>query len=403
MSDRDSFRQQVRDALHHLYDYPYLETHPLALRYWPEERVEGPSRAHRLNRLLLESIEELNPPGETVTDRSRARFYYLLVYRYVEERPLPDILRELGYSRSQFFREQQKAITMLASILWDKLRAPAPSPAHSEALLEAEADRVLAQREAVSPAQVVPGVLELVGHLAKRHGVTLECELAPDLPHIYGSRTVLRQVLLKALSNVISQPDTRRVRLRMYCEGSRLVTELITIPGTPQTRSGSAAPYREAELESVRRLVEMMGGRWRGVQIKAGEHVYSFDFPVDRGKTLLVVEDNEGIVRVFEGYLAGRGYRVIGAATGQEALRLARELSPAAITLDIMMPNQDGWEILQALKSDPATRSIPVIICSVLEDPELARSLGAAAYLQKPISQATLLDALSRLPDTRYG
>ena len=78
--------------------------------------------------------------------------------------------------------------------------------------------------------------------------------------------------------------------------------------------------------------------------------------------------------------------------------RLAREVLPAAITLDIMMPNQDGWEILQALKSDPATRSIPVIICSVLEDPELAHSLGAAAYLQKPISQAALLDVLGELP-----
>jgi len=130
---------------------------------------------------------------------------------------------------------------------------------------------------------------------------------------------------------------------------------------------------------------------------------YSFDFPVDRGKTLLVVEDNEGIVRVFEGYLASYGYQVVGATTGDEALMLARELSPAAITLDIMMPNQDGWEILQALKSDPVTRSIPVIICSVLEDPELAHSLGAAAYLQKPITQTALLEVLSGLPEASYG
>jgi CheY-like chemotaxis protein len=119
--------------------------------------------------------------------------------------------------------------------------------------------------------------------------------------------------------------------------------------------------------------------------------------PVD-GKVLLAIEDNEGIVRVFQGYLATYGYVVMGATSGDEALRLAREVSPIAITLDIMMPTQDGWEILQVLKSDPATRSIPVIICSVLEDPQLARSLGAVAYLQKPISQADLLDVLSRLP-----
>ena len=142
----------------------------------------------------------------------------------------------------------------------------------------------------------------------------------------------------------------------------------------------------------------MMGGHWRGIEINSGEYICRFDFPVESEKVLLAIEDNEGIVRVFQSYLASYGYLVIGAMAGDEALKLAREVLPAAITLDIMMPNQDGWEILQALKSDPATRSIPVIICSVLEDPELAHSLGAAVYLQKPISQAALLDVLGELP-----
>jgi len=405
VADHDDFRRQVRDALHHLYDYHYLENHPLALQYWPEEKTEGPGRAHRFNRLLLESIEELNPPGEVVADRSRARFYSILVSRYVEERPLPEILRELGYSRSQFFREQQKAITMLASILREKLRSQVPSPAWSASLLEAEADRVLSRREAVDPAQVLPGVLELVSHLAGRRGVSLVCDLVTGLPRIYGSRTVLRQVLLKGLSDLISQPDTRQVCIHMHCVRERLVTELIarTDAPAPRDRSGKAAPCLWPNLEPVRRLVEAMGGHWLGIRVGSGMCTYSFDFPVDRGKTLLVVEDNEGIVRVFEGYLAGYGYQVVGATTGDEALRLARELSPAAIPLDIMMPNQDGWEILQALKSDPVTRSIPVIICSVLEDPELAHSLGAAAYLQKPITQRALLEVLSGLPEASCG
>ena len=86
---------------------------------------------------------------------SRARFYSLLVYRYVGERPLPDILQELGYSRSHFFREQQKAITMLASVLREKLLQQPVAPPESGSLLNAEAERVLAQREAVDPAEVV--------------------------------------------------------------------------------------------------------------------------------------------------------------------------------------------------------------------------------------------------------
>ena len=128
MLNQEEFHQQVRDALHHLYDYPYLESHPMALCHWPEVGRGGPSRAHRFSRLLLESIEELNPPGESAADTSHIRFYSLLVYRYVEEWPLPDILRELGYSRSQFFREQQRAITMLASVLREKLSQSAFPP-----------------------------------------------------------------------------------------------------------------------------------------------------------------------------------------------------------------------------------------------------------------------------------
>ncbi len=397
MLSRDEFHQQVRDALHHLYDYPYLEGHPLALRFWPEVKPGGPSRAHRLSRLLLESIEALNPPGQVTADTSHARFYSLLVYRYVEERPLSDIMRELGYSRSQFFREQQKAITMLASVLWERLEQQA-SVAHEPDSLDTEAKRVLAQCEAVEPAEVVRGVLEVVRHLAEQHGVTLACELDPKLTTVYGSRTLLRQVLVRTLSTLISHPGTERICVRMRCEGQRLLTDLITKLCESDYHLGEIATQCAAELEPARHLVEMVRGHWSGVRIRPGECTCSFDFPVDSRKTLLVIEDNEGMIRVFQGYLAGHGYQVIGATTGDRALRLAREVNPTAITLDIMMPSQDGWEILQALKSDPVTCSIPVIICSVLEDPELAHSLGAAAYLQKPVSQTALLDTLSRLP-----
>ncbi|MBN1811218.1 MAG: response regulator [Anaerolineae bacterium] len=397
MFNPDEFHQQVRDALHHLYDYPYLESHPLALRYWPEVGQRGPGRAHRFSRLLLESIEELNPPGKAAADTSHVRFYSLLVYRFVEERPLSDIMHELGYSRSQFFREQQKAITMLASVLREKLSQQIPPTTEPSTLLDTEAERVLAQREDVDLAEVVRGVLEVVSHLADQHDVALAYDLASELPSFYGSRILLRQVILKGLSNLISQPGTRQVSVRMRCGERRLTIELVTKPGSPTCQPDEAAGYRRPNMEPVQRLAEMMGGNWQGVKIDPEEYVYRFDFPVDNKKTLLVIEDNEGLIRAFQGYLTGYDYLVTGATTGDEALRLAREVVPAVITLDIMMPSQDGWEILQALKSDPTTQSIPVIICSVLEDPELAHSLGAVAYLQKPISQADLLDALDKL------
>jgi CheY-like chemotaxis protein len=162
-----------------------------------------------------------------------------------------------------------------------------------------------------------------------------------------------------------------------------------------------AAPHdRKPGLEPVRRLVELMNGNWQTFELNLYGCTCRFDFPAGATKVLLVVDDNEAVSQAFGRYLVEYGYQIAGASNGAEALQLARELNPALITLDVMIPGQDGWEILHALKHNPATQHIPVIICSVLEDPELAGSLGAAGYLQKPVAQADLLAALERMVDT---
>ncbi len=397
MFTQAEFITQVKDALDHLYDYPYLQDHPLARLYMPEAERAGPNRAQRLHRLLLETIEELHPPSASAQDSSRARYYHLLVYRYVEGWQLTEIMRELACSRRQFFREQRKALTMLATLLWEKLPQQASPSGEPGDLLTAEAERVLSQREEVDPAEVIGGVLKTVSHLAEQHGVTLECELGRRMPPICGNRTLLRQVFLYTLSSMITLPDTQKVRLQMRHERQRVVVDLVAELGTASCRLDDSGVHRALFLDPVRRLVEMMDGEWRGLEVMPGSYMCHIAFPADRQKVLLVVEDNEAVIRVFRRYLAGYNYQVVGATTGSEALQLARELDPAAITLDVMMPTQDGWEILQALKNDPVTQHIPVIICSVLDDPELARSLGAVAYLHKPVTQVDLLSALAAL------
>lgn len=398
MSSQSEFLQQIKDALKHLYDHRYLEDHPLALQYWPEAgRTGGSIRAQRLSRLLLESIEELHPPTAISKNTPYARAYHLLVYRYVEEWALPDIMREMGYSRRQFFREQRKAIAMLASLLQEKLSRQAILSTEPGNLLDVEAERVLAQREAVDLSEVVQGVLEVVSGLAEQHGVELERDLGSRLAPIHGGRTLLRQVFLKALSALITWPGAKRVLLKMYCDSQRVIIELMTESSTLGFRPDAVGGHHMPDLDSVRRLVEIAGGHWQGVQVEPRSCTCGFGFPVESQKVLLVIEDNEAVIRAFRRFLISRSYQVIGVSTGAEVLRLAREVRPTAITLDVLMPIQDGWEILQALKSDPATRQIPVIICSVLEDPELAHSLGAVAYLRKPVSQTELLAVLDTL------
>lgn len=395
MSTEAKFLQQVRDGLSHLYDYAYLEDHPLVSRYWPESNQNGPHRAQQLHRLLLESIEELHPPGSPAKGTSRAEYYFLLVYRYIEEWPLADIMQELGYSRRQFFRQQQKAIEMLAGLLSEKGPKPTSSPAPTGNVLDDELERFRTRHRAVDPREVVEGVLDIVGRLAAQHGVTLICDLPDRLPVIYGSRTLLRQIFLNALSQLITQPDSQRIHLHLFQTGQSVAVELTAKFG--RLRAEAVDKRLQPEPEPVRHLVEMMRGHWQGFALETNSCTYRFDFPAEAEKVLLVVEDNEGVIQAFRRYLAGYRYQVIGATTGAEALRLAREIPPTLVTLDVMMPGQDGWEILHALKGEPTMQDIPVIICSVLEDPNLAQSLGAAAYLRKPVGQTDLLTLLDHL------
>lgn len=128
-----------------------------------------------------------------------------------------------------------------------------------------------------------------------------------------------------------------------------------------------------------------------------GKIACRFSLPTSEERVVLVIEDNESVIKAFQRYLNGYNYQVVGITTSENALQAARSIKPAAVTLDIMMPHQDGWETLQALKNDPATEHIPIIICSVLEDPDLALSLGAAAYLSKPVAQTELLAMLDQV------
>ena len=118
--------------------------------------------------------------------------------------------------------------------------------------------------------------------------------------------------------------------------------------------------------------------------------------PLTRQAIVLAIDDNADIVALFQRYLAGHAVSVVGAKNAEDALRLAVELQPQVITLDIMIPNQDGWEILQKLKTAPETKHIPVIICSVLHEPQMAQAMGASGYVTKPVSQERLVAVLRR-------
>jgi signal transduction histidine kinase/DNA-binding response OmpR family regulator len=116
--------------------------------------------------------------------------------------------------------------------------------------------------------------------------------------------------------------------------------------------------------------------------------------------TVLVIEDDPAARELLRVHLSGAGYAVLAASTGHQGLDWVHQVHPDAVLLDILLPDMDGWEILQRLKADPETRAIPVMVVSVVDDRQLGIALGAVDYFVKPVSREPLLEALGRLTFT---
>jgi len=167
-------------------------------------------------------------------------------------------------------------------------------------------------------------------------------------------------------------------------------------------------------LAITHRFAEMMGGRI-GLISKPGQGA-TFTLmlpatPVQKKQTLpsteaaitdlttagkkksglvLVIDDDRAVHDLLRHAIAKQGFRVEGALSGEEGLRMARKLHPDAITLDVMMPGMDGWTVLSSLKSDPDLSKIPVIMLTIVDEKNRGYSLGAADYLTKPIERERL-------------
>jgi len=113
-------------------------------------------------------------------------------------------------------------------------------------------------------------------------------------------------------------------------------------------------------------------------------------------RVVLVIDDDPDALDLLGRTLQGAGVRVVTTSDGREAVSLARTLQPAVITLDVLMPGMDGWEVLRQLKADPETRDIPVLMVTMTDDRELGYALGATEFLTKPVDRGQLVQLLER-------
>jgi len=317
-------------------------------------------------------------------------------------------------------------------------------------LSKIEAGRMDLVFEPVSLADVVHGVESVMHGVAARRTIRLAVEISPGLPPVVVDSPRIKQVLYNLVSNAVKfshEGDTVTLRARPLPEGSSplgVPAVLVEVQdhGIGIRREDQQLIFEEFRqvdggttrnmggtglgLALVKRFVAMHGGRvevesepgrgslfrvllpvdaTRAPGRRAGGEPVSFGFPVSesqaalaaRAGTVLVAEDDEEFFRALAGDLEAAGYQVLRARDGDEALALARSAAPAAITLDLVLPGRDGWEVLKELKADPATASIPVIIVSLIANHELGFALGAADYFVKPLDRALFLARLREI------
>ena len=378
--------QSVYDLLSHLQDKTYLQGHPLAAL----ASAEGPRRGGNLRQLLLDLIESLRPAPDIPTSDPAWRPYLALHLRYVELRSSVKVQEALGLSERQVRREQSRGIAALAMLLGEALSG-------SEAGEESQTLAQDALRQATQALRITPEALDVHAQLNEVAGLVTprlaRCGAALEIPAaqpviLYADRVTFRQVLVRLASALAAAQGPGAIQVDYHQRGKEVQITL-----RPTGAGAEPTPIPESTLQECNYLAELNLGRvW---QDRPGGAV-SCVFPAEPPLLMLVIDDEETATRMLRRYVQGLNVRVIGVTDPDDAVDLVGELQPDAITLDVLMPGRDGWEVLQRLKSMPETSEVPVIVCSVWNEPELALALGAADFIRKPVTRSRLLQALSR-------
>jgi signal transduction histidine kinase/DNA-binding response OmpR family regulator len=317
-------------------------------------------------------------------------------------------------------------------------------------LSKIEAGKMALHLEEFDVTRLIGEIAATVQPLVARKGNQLDVQCAPDLGLMRSDLTRLRQILFNLLSNAAKFTEQGRLTLR----AARLLNPPATANGPPtpvislavaDTGIGMSPeqlarlfqPFSQADVATTRkyggtglglalcrRFTEMLGGTITVASQPGKGTVFTVTLPVDAppaptavpppgpaarspqpgdppsgastAPQVLVIDDDPTARELLRRSLTRDGFRVLAAASGQEGLDLARQLRPAVITLDVLMPALDGWAVLARLKLEPATADIPVVMVSVVDDQNLGLALGASEYLTKPIDRDRLHRVMAR-------
>ena len=395
---RDEFLKYLRRDLGHLYDAAHLRQSPLAILLGVADRFDA---SLALRGILTKAIESLKPRDDEPSQSHAWRIYDSLFCCYVQRLSQQVVADQLGISTRQLRREQRAALEVLADRLWTQFdlgRKPQAQPVQEHSPARAGADSATTSEELAwlkdvplerptNLGRALLSVLELVQPLAVQHGVRLETGPTDTLPDLAVHPVALKQTLLNLLGVAIPQSSSKRVRV------SASVLQWDVVIRVQGAGSTAVSNDDAASLDIAHQLAELSRG-----SLTLSDDARTFDatltLPAVERLPVLAVDDNADTLQLLQRYTAGTRYRLVSTRDPEQVLSLVEKFSPQVIVLDVMMPQVDGWRVLGRLRQHPLASHVPIVVCTILAQEAMALSLGASAFIRKPVTRQALLETL---------
>ena len=388
---------QLRRAIAHLDDPAFLESHPLTEQIGFIAQAPQMSRGQLLRRTLRLAIEALDPGTESPPNSPDNRPYEVLQRYAIAKQSMTSIASKLDISERHAYRALHQALEALTQILQGLAADPSSSVNALEDKTLTRAARVreeierLAQgsNQDVDICELVSAAVENARHLAEGSNLQISLHLEELCLNVVVNRVMLRQAILNLLSYMVRAEAGNTISVQVQRLHKLALVRFRHQPGPLDDLPQSGSPYAIAL-----QLLDSLGIQCVSRQGEDDVTETLLTVPLASEHTVLIVDDNEGTIALFTRYLRRRSYRVVGVTSGARVLEAVNEAHPDVIILDVMMPDRDGWEILEEIRASEAGARTRIIVCSVINDPQLASALGADGFMHKPVSQASLLQAL---------
>jgi CheY-like chemotaxis protein len=390
MNAQDALEQELRQVLSHLYDPSHQTPAILA-------KLLGVTEGTPLDILrpaISAAVQSLEPGAEVPRHARAWSVYQVMASRYLEQKTQEEVAQELAITVRHLARHQAEGIALLARRLWEQRTQQQPSDSMPEPADLHQVDQELAVLEQHAPGavadvgQAIREVVHLTQVLARQRGMTLVLDQGPAgaLADIHPS--VLHQVLVATISSAVrgALEAEREIRLAYRVTPDDIE---ITLTGAQPTIPEPLAEWVVSRLLAAQgAAVELMTSR--------GQPVTTIRLPQSDHIVVLVIDDNQDLVHFYSLCTVNTRYRVVSVGEGRQAFEAIANHQPQVIVLDLMLPDMDGWELLAQLHEHPLSRSLPIIVCSVVREEDLALALGATFCVSKPVRRQQFREALDR-------